>query len=1214
MIGIPSRDYVISNEKVLNETYSIIFKDKNYDCYEINEKIHFGNLQEKEIGYVFNSLSKQYTKRVEIQKNKGNVKQAKKIQKEKNLIEQLCKTAKVEAENKNESIFSLVDVANSQIIKVLSEGTSVSVNRNDLKLVVKYPIKIGSIKIELNKGVYLLDASPYEVVLGKLPIGEYEIKLTPYTKDKGLGFPGREISFKFRVVDTSVNTESPVKPLPTPDTNILSYKLTVSKKGSGKVSGNGISCGTECSKSYVKGTSVVLSAFASEGYLFSGWGGDCSGNSCSIILNSNKTVVANFTQTGRLAAPNIKNPNTRIVNGKIRVEWANVTGASGYLIGAVDQTNPAKDLDLLYEENYTNTTYDLSVSDAKKYRFWVRARKATYDRNDNSTFSEVSDVIFDAHASPTPTPTPTLTPTSSPTLPPPATPTPPASCNGYYAEGCNGTNLTLNIKKQGNGTVSGTGINCGADCSETFTSTTTVNLIAQPASGWVFSGWGGACSGLSCSIQVNRTKEVVANFSIAGGIAAPVIQSFSYKSDLDQKVEIKWSAVEGAAGYLIRVKDLTQPSAIYNGYSANGHYVYVDAYPTSRDTYYSASSPSFKFPITDAHKYEFWVHAKKSSFDYSVGTSYSAQALISFTAQANSAINGACGTNAKVYLTTENQFSGNFCAKGTASPVSVNFPAAGQSVSWSCNGNDGGTSTNCSASRVPVGSCGLVPNGTIERRIMNLTSEVPTGQSCQSEQQTRSCSNGNFTNWSGTYQFDFCEPDGGVNYCPSGTTDKITQYGITWYFDRAYPCGRFANGDYWVTPIQGVNENKVKITNIDPKTGDGGVNYSNGSMINFMPAETQGLYLNGDDKNPENLPKYDLTKNISLQLPIKVASGSSVYSTMNNPHTWKGHVNKDGNYVLDPEAEKTWFKETAVLTVLGSAPAAGSFRPPYAGSDKTIKPNWKVSELHYSALRSLTIPVPSNAPSMSWLEKATKRPLIEVAAGHVNSNFKAAWAETKSGGYTRRTYGREVGQIVGGAGLMLNSNLSNKQKEKLAIHMVQWGIDIYGLLQNGMVWAPNGGHNLGRLLPLFIAGRLLNDSDLNNKAKNGSPFQDLTFHFFISKKDVDTARSPGRVPYTDEMIGLPEYGWSGHPDNSSAWEGGSGYRFINGAGGAGTVATILLMGGRAQVNHEAYFRYFIERYYPKYRPAPNLNGPYSGDGNGIEFFVRDMWDNHISNK
>jgi Zn-dependent metalloprotease len=76
------------------------------------------------------------------------------------------------------------------------------------------------------------------------------------------------------------------------------YKLTVSKSGtgSGLVSGvpSGISCGAACSASYLKGTSVTLTAQASDGSVFAGWSGaaDCADG--VVTMGANKSCVATF--------------------------------------------------------------------------------------------------------------------------------------------------------------------------------------------------------------------------------------------------------------------------------------------------------------------------------------------------------------------------------------------------------------------------------------------------------------------------------------------------------------------------------------------------------------------------------------------------------------------------------------------------------------------------------------------------------------------------------------------------------------------------------------------------------------------------------------------------------------------------------------------------------------------------------------------------------
>jgi hypothetical protein len=84
------------------------------------------------------------------------------------------------------------------------------------------------------------------------------------------------------------------------------YTLTVSDTGAGfgtvTSSPAGISCGSTCSASYVSGTTVTLTATPG---LFSGFGGwsGCdavSGNSCTLDMNSARSVTANFTLLGLL--------------------------------------------------------------------------------------------------------------------------------------------------------------------------------------------------------------------------------------------------------------------------------------------------------------------------------------------------------------------------------------------------------------------------------------------------------------------------------------------------------------------------------------------------------------------------------------------------------------------------------------------------------------------------------------------------------------------------------------------------------------------------------------------------------------------------------------------------------------------------------------------------------------------------------------------------
>lgn len=83
---------------------------------------------------------------------------------------------------------------------------------------------------------------------------------------------------------------------PTPRTY---YSLNITTAGSGTVLSNpaGISCGGDCSKFYLSGTSIVLTAAAASGYRFNGWDGACAGqlsSTCTVVMDGDKSATAEF--------------------------------------------------------------------------------------------------------------------------------------------------------------------------------------------------------------------------------------------------------------------------------------------------------------------------------------------------------------------------------------------------------------------------------------------------------------------------------------------------------------------------------------------------------------------------------------------------------------------------------------------------------------------------------------------------------------------------------------------------------------------------------------------------------------------------------------------------------------------------------------------------------------------------------------------------------
>jgi hypothetical protein len=92
-----------------------------------------------------------------------------------------------------------------------------------------------------------------------------------------------------------------------------------------------------------------------------------------------------------------------------------------------------------------------------------------------------------------------------------------AGSSAYSPEGCATVKSTLSITKTGSGTVTSSpaGINCGGDCSESYTSGTIVSLNATAAAGSVFTGWSGNSDCTDGAVTMNSSKTCTATFTNA---------------------------------------------------------------------------------------------------------------------------------------------------------------------------------------------------------------------------------------------------------------------------------------------------------------------------------------------------------------------------------------------------------------------------------------------------------------------------------------------------------------------------------------------------------------------------------------------------------------------------------------------------------------------------------------------------------------------------
>jgi len=80
-------------------------------------------------------------------------------------------------------------------------------------------------------------------------------------------------------------------------------------------------------------------------------------------------------------------------------------------------------------------------------------------------------------------------------------------------------NNTLTVSTDGSGqglvTSSPSGINCGNDCSEYYSESTSITLQESAQAGSTFNGWTGAFTGMGeCSFDMSRGRSLIANFTI----------------------------------------------------------------------------------------------------------------------------------------------------------------------------------------------------------------------------------------------------------------------------------------------------------------------------------------------------------------------------------------------------------------------------------------------------------------------------------------------------------------------------------------------------------------------------------------------------------------------------------------------------------------------------------------------------------------------------
>jgi hypothetical protein len=395
--------------------------------------------------------------------------------------------------------------------------------------------------------------------------------------------------------------------------------------------------------------------------------------------------------------------------------------------------------------------------------------------------------------------------------------------------------------------------------------------------------------------------------------------------------------------------------------------------------------------------------------------------------------------------------------------------------------------------------------------------------------------------------------------------ETVTQWGITWTFDKPAHVGQFINGDFYVV-------GPVTVVKIDPKPLYG--NEIADSELDHMDKEkkVEERVRNGFMLNPpsESKVSYDsgirnyFTPSLIQKLPVAMKAGDSLVSTISMP---KGLILKSQLwYGIERGVEDSSpVRTAAVLTCVAEPLAPDAFRPSFCDRKAKI---YYSRDLKREMLPSVA--APKDVPDVRIYVRFTERP----------------WVATCFFGFEEPVenmpqYGRDFSRVVGFDALLLCTDLKPEQKEPLLVDFVQVGIDHAGMVRGGHPgWEGFGGHGSGRKLPIVFAGLLLGDDEIANVNKS---FPKLPFG-----EDEQTAYGDAwngaKVVFTghraiDERTGIARTrtgpyeqkvpkNWTGGDKTSESYR-----RCCTSAAWVSQALALHLLKAEAAWNHPAFFDY-----------------------------------------
>ncbi|MEX1056589.1 MAG: chitobiase/beta-hexosaminidase C-terminal domain-containing protein, partial [Natronospirillum sp.] len=298
-----------------------------------------------------------------------------------------------------------------------------------------------------------------------------------------------------------------------------------------------------------------------------------------------------------------------------------------------------------------------------------------------------------------------------------------------------------------------------------------------------------------------------------------------------------------------------------------------------------------------------------------------------------------------------------------------------------------------------------------------------------------------------------------------------------------------------------------------------------------------------------------------------------------------------------------WLDRVAILTVVSIQPDSGDFRPGYVGTG--VASNYNTSDIDWDAVHSDLAAVAST-PTLATVAGYFARPWLELNLNWTGNRMNPADNMPR--------YGRDMAHRVNAAALRLQLSDSQPEKTAAMVNFLQYGIDLYEILQAGGNWYADGGVNVGRKLPVLFAGKVLGDAGMLAYADKAQYFRFQEDHqtFYVEQFDIDQTKVvyPGKtytvVQYEPVDLSLPEWGIRHSSETHRQYDNRNwvtDYRTVAGAPMPGSALVAHMMGLQDEWGWDSFFDY-CDRYYQI------ESGGHSSGTNSIQDFVYYMWEDY----